>query len=111
MEPTKKDHNLRHLSFLTFLVFSVGFIVLWMLSSVIWGISSRSEKEVATATNVMQQKLDAIDESVSDSLLDNLDVDQSSTDVMGVSTGDQELDTQIKDLNTVDLNSIEKDYK
>lgn len=112
MEPTKKDHNLKHLSALTFLVFAVGFVVMWMLASVIWGMLSKSESETTVATNYMENQLKTADTAVGEeSMLDNLDVDQSTNEVMGASTGDPELDTQIRDLNNLDLNSVEKDYR
>jgi len=112
MEPTRKDHNLKHLSVLTFLVFAVGFVVMWMLASVIWGMLSKSERENTVATNYMEKQLNAAETIVGEeSLLDNLDVDQSTNEVMGASTGDPELDTQIRDLNSLDLNSVEKDYR
>ena len=110
MEP-KKDTNLKHLSVLTLLVFLVGFIVMWMLASIIWGMTSNTEREMASATRSMENSVNGVSLDNEASSLDNLDVDQSTNDVMGATTGDPELDTQVRDLNNINLEGIDNTYR
>ncbi len=118
MEPTietnikKKDNNLKHLSVITFLTFAVGFVLVWMLASALWGVLSKPEREVSAVTSSIDKQLNEMDAEFASqqSLLDNLDVPESS-EVKGASTGDPELDSDIRDLDKIDIYSIEKDYR
>ena len=114
IEPNKKrvDSNLKHLSIITFLTFVVGFVLVWMLASALWGVLSKPEREVSVVTSAIDKQLDEMDEEFASqqSLLDDLDVPESS-EVKGASTGDPELDSDIRALDEIDIYSIDKDYR
>jgi hypothetical protein len=110
METSKRDSNVKHLSYISVALFVVGFLTLWMYLSTLDSLFVRQQNEAnAAVMNSMNKQAKAVKVKVAEPV----ESSPSSPSVAGTSkfVDDSSMGDSLKDLENVDLTTIEQEYR